>query len=72
MAANRRGFRDERHFDECWVFKVEIDVSLAEVEEGNGKGKGAEGNSSLNTHYKHEQMSKVNTASFQFGARRPA
>jgi len=34
MAANRRGFRDERHFDECWVFKVEIDVSLAEVEEG--------------------------------------
>jgi hypothetical protein len=74
LAANRRGSRDERHFDECWFFKVEIEASQSRRGRGGGKGKEREQKTilPLTTHYKHWQMSKVNTASFQFGARSPA
>jgi hypothetical protein len=74
LAANRRGSRDERYFDECWFFKVEIEASQSRRGRGGGKGKEREQKTilPLNTHYKHWQMSKVNTASFQFGARSPA
>ena len=66
--------RDERHFDESWFFKVEIEASQSRRGRGGGKGKEREQKTILPliTHYKHWQMSKVNTASFQFGARSPA
>lgn len=64
----------KRHFDECWFFKVEIEASQSRRGRGGGKGKEREQKTILPliTHYKHWQMSKVNTASFQFGARSPA